>query len=263
MIKNRRQPLPRQSGFILTIEAVLIMTILGIGLFVGLIAVRDALFKQTLSQQGQDFYVFDSSVSPVILGKVAAFDVHETPIVTFVDYGARVDGSGNELNFRALIGVRDDRFTSRQPIFYSNASCTTDPCIAGPSVELYNIGIDGVVETGSVGYLNALQDITYAIGAGDPAVNSGVKGRLLRQTSTACTVTATHAWISQRVVAGSPCTDIADIDLNVTGFWQAESVDYPAGTNVLDSLTPPFYTNMVGKPSLDDYSTVAPTVGGG
>ena len=75
--------------------------------------------------------------------KVAAFDVHETPIVTFVDYGARVDGSGNELNFRALIGVRDDRFTSRQPIFYSNASCTTDPCIAGPSVELYNIGIDG------------------------------------------------------------------------------------------------------------------------
>ena len=58
MIKRISKRIQKQDGFVLTIEALLIFTILGIGLFVGLVALRDAVFKYKLSQQDQDFYVF-------------------------------------------------------------------------------------------------------------------------------------------------------------------------------------------------------------
>lgn len=247
----------KQAGFVLTIEAVLIFTIFGIGLFVGIIAVRDAWFKYSLSQQDQSFYVFDSKVvpSPIVIGKVAGFDEHEAPLVPFIDYGARTDINGNLINYRALIGVRDDRFTSRQPVFYSDASCSLNPCLAGPSAEAsYNTGIDGIAETGAVGYLYALQGITYGIGSG---LGGAIKGRLYRQTTTACAANLGYAWMSQRVVTGTPCTAITATGNNPAGFFIAESVTRSNGDNVLDPLIPPFYTNMVVKPSVT-YSTLAP-----
>ena len=247
----------KQAGFVLTIEAVLIFTILGIGLFVGISAVRDAWFKYTLSQQDQNFYVFDSTVAPqpIVIGKVMGFDEHEAPLVPFIDYGARTDINGNLINYRALIGVRDDRFTSRQPVFYSDASCSLNPCLAEPSGEAsYNIGVDGIAETGGVSYLYALQGITYGIGSG---VGGAIKGRLYRQTTTACSANLQYAWDSQWVVTGSPCRDIADTGANPAGFFIAESLERAANENVLDPLIPPFYTNMIGTPSTT-YSTVAP-----
>lgn len=255
MINKISRRAHKQAGFILTIEAVLIFTILGIGLFVGIIAVRDALFKYSLSQQDQDFYVFDSSDPVIVIGKVAGFDEHEAPLVPFIDYAARTDVNGNLLNFRALIGVRDDRFTSRQPIFYSGASCTGDPCIAGPSTEAsYNIGIDDIPSTGGVGYLNALQGISYGIGIG----NAGeIKGRLYRQSLNACTTNLVSAWDSQRVVTGSPCIAITATGGNPAGFFEAESVERGVGENVLDPLTPVFYTNMISTPSTT-YTAIPP-----
>jgi len=256
MVTNRvSRHTHKQAGFVLTIEAVLIFTILGIGLFVGIIAVRDAWFKYSFSQQDQEFYVFDSSDPVIVIGKVAGFDEHEAPLVPFIDYGARTDINGNLLNFRALIGVRDDRFTSRQPIFYSGASCTGTPCIAGPSAEAsYNTGIDDIPSTGGVGYLNALQGITYGIGSGDAGA---IKGRLYRQSLNACAANLVSAWDSQRVVTGSPCIAITATGPNPAGFFEAESVDHGAGQNVLDPLTPVFYTNMISTPSTT-YSAIPP-----
>ena len=86
VIKKISKRINRQDGFVLTIEALLIFTILGIGLFVGLVALRDAVFKYKLSQQDQDFYVFDSSDPAKVIGKVASFDEHEAPLVPFIDY---------------------------------------------------------------------------------------------------------------------------------------------------------------------------------
>lgn len=249
MINRISKRVHKQAGFVLTIEAVLIFSILGIGLVVGLVAVRDAVFKYKLSQQDQDFYVFDSSDPAKVIGKVMSFDEHEAPLVPFIDYGARTDIDGNPINHRALVGVRDDRFTSRQPIFYSGASCTGNPCIAEPSGEAsYNIGIDGIATTGGVGYLYALQGVSYGIGAG---IAGAVQGRLYRQTTVACGGgNLVSAWDSQRVVLGSPC--IAITPTGPGGFFIAEEVlrgPAPNDVNVLNDLVAPFYTNMIGTPS--------------
>lgn len=245
----------KQAGFVLTIEAVLIATILGIGLFVGIVAVRDAIFKYKLSQQDQDFYVFDSTDPAIVIGKVSHFDEHEAPVVPFIDYGVRTDANGNPINHRALIGVRDDRFTSRQPIFYSGPACTGTPCIAGPSNEAaYNTGVDGIDETGGVGYLYGLQGITYGIGAG---VAGALKGRLYRQSTQACGAgNFSSFWDSQRVVTGAPCVNLAAA-AGTAGFFLAEQVERTPGENVLDPLTPRFYTNMVPTPSTT-YQSVPP-----
>jgi len=255
VIKKISKRINRQDGFVLTIEALLIFTILGIGLFVGLVALRDAVFKYKLSQQDQDFYVFDSSAPPAkVIGKVAGFDEHEAPLVPFIDYGARTDGNGDPINFRALIGVRDDRFTSRQPIFYSGAACDGTACIAGPSAEAsYNTGIDDATTTGGVSYLNALQGITYGIGAGTGAVNSptDIRGWLYRQKIDACSAANLNSiWDSQRVVPLRPCVTIAP-SISANGFFDAEAVVGAgvAAANVLAPLTPPFYTNMISTPS--------------
>ncbi len=50
-----------QDGFILTLELILIISILGIGLFVGFSAIRDALFKYYTSQSSGDVYVSDAN----------------------------------------------------------------------------------------------------------------------------------------------------------------------------------------------------------
>ncbi len=246
----------KQAGFILTLEAVLLATVLGIGLFVGIVAVRDALFKYKLSKQDQDFYVFDSSDPAIVIGKVASFDEHEAPLVPFIDYGVRTDTNGNPINHRALIGIRDDRFTSRQPVFYSGPSCTGDPCIAAPSNELaYNTGVDGLAGTGGVGYLYGLQGISYGIGsvAGDPGA---VKGQLYRQSTQFCGSILQSAWDSQRVVTGTPCITISPT-IGPAGFFVAEPVERSDGLNVLDPLNSPFYTNMISTPSTT-YTAVPP-----
>ena len=57
------------------------------------------------------------------------------------------------------------------------------------------------------------------------------------------------AWDSQRVVTGTPCIGV-NINVGVTNaFYGAESVVRGDGLNVLDPLTPPFYTNMISTPS--------------
>lgn len=235
----------KQAGYILTIEAVLVFTILGIGLFVGFAAVRDAIFKYKLSQQDQSFYVLDNGDPAIVIGKVMSFDEHEAPLVPFIDYGARTDVNGDPVNHRALIGIRDDRFTSRQPVFYSLASCTGNPCIAEAGVEeSYNTGIDNIAGSGGVSYLYGLQGVSYGIGAGD---GGAIKGRLFRQSTQACESNLVSAWDSQRVVTGSPC--IAVTPTGPAGFFIAESVERIPGENVLDPLNSPFYTNMISTPS--------------
>lgn len=238
----------RQAGFVISLEAVIIATILGIGLIVGIVAVRDALFRKALSIRNMNFYVFDSTPDESIaIGKVISFDEHEAPWVPFIDY----DPLGDGRNHRALIGVRDDRFTSRQPIFYTGAACTGNPCIAEAGEEApYNFGVDGIATTGAVGYLYALQGLSYGIGAG-PADDAGTPfdetlvGRLYRQGVGACGPVVS-AWDSQRVVTGSPCITVS----GVAPLVNAVSVDSPAGGNVLDVLVPPFWINEVATPPL-------------
>ncbi|HLF57936.1 MAG TPA: hypothetical protein VI942_13940, partial [Thermoanaerobaculia bacterium] len=53
-----------QGGFVITLELVLILTILGIGLLVGIVAIRNALFVYWQKKKAQAVLVYDSSVPP-------------------------------------------------------------------------------------------------------------------------------------------------------------------------------------------------------
>lgn len=251
-----------QAGFVMSTEAILLLTLMGIGLLVGIVAMRDALFKWTLAQQDAKFVAADSGNPPRLIGEVIGFDQHETPLIPFIDY----DPLGTGVNFRALVGVRDDRFTSRQPVFYSDNACSNNPCLAIAGSETANTFVANILgETGSISYLYALQGggPTYGVGSGS---GGNVRGRLYRQNvGVACGATLNSMWVSQRVVTGNPCVDLNTppgspiSGAGLANFESAVNVVDSNGTNVLESLTPPFITNMVIDPSTDFLS--APPAG--
>ena len=62
---NQYPAINRQAGFVLTLEFILIITILGIGLLVGIVAVRNALIVHIANKKSQQVYVYDSSDPPL------------------------------------------------------------------------------------------------------------------------------------------------------------------------------------------------------
>ena len=206
---GRKPQRVKQKGFIITIELILISTVLVIGTFVGVVAIRDALFKQYVQKQSREVYVTDSDGR--VLGHAIDYDEHEAPRIPYIDRTVEpASPDPAHRNYRALIGIRDDRFTSREPVYYDGANCTGTPCIKAPSDETAdNIGIDNLSATGAVGYIYKLQDgPTYAIGRSP----DGIKGYLFRETANSCPVSPEliqSRYISQKVVTGSPCEAVS------------------------------------------------------
>lgn len=198
----------KQGGFVLTIELILISTILVIGSFSGLVLIRDALIKQKSAISDQQMVVSDANGT--ILGRVIGFDKHEAPKVPLIDRSLQ-ESTGNA--YRALLSIRDDRFTSREAVYYSGANCTGTPCVKAPSDEdTDSTGISGVRSTGVTSYLYALQGSpVYAVGD-DPF---SVKGHLYRGSSDSCPVAPSEIasrYVSQKVVSGKPCESVEFAD---------------------------------------------------
>lgn len=255
----------RQSGFILTMELVLIITILGIGLLVGLVAIKNELFVQYVKKKSEDVYVSDSTDPPIILGKARDFDEHEAPRLFYIDRGADGDGdgvgdgvewppgSGDAANYRAMTGVRDDRFTTRHRIFYRNSyNCGADgivqPCIVTAGNELGDdrgvgiVGIDiddgtggtiggagRIAQAGGISYLYPLQGgPSYGIGRdldNDINFSSGMPGELYREDAASCDPATVHSvWTSQTVIDGEPCESLV-------GGITVEAAKCPDGRN--------------------------------
>ena len=249
----------RQGGFIISMEAILVITILGIGLFIGLAAVRNALFKYYLARQDTSFVVYDSS-SPTrrLLGTAVGFDEHQAPLLAFVDYGVKYPSTAKERNLRALIGVRNDRFTSRQPVFYADANCggTGEVCIA---VETNSGGalVPGVdSEAGPIAQLYAMQDgPVYAVGAGtdgNVATAANLQGALYRSTEVACRGTMQSMWVSTQLYpsSGSLCVPVPGSldESRLRGAVKVETTSGGSPVNVLQVPTARFYVNMVDSP---------------
>ncbi|MDC0662282.1 hypothetical protein [Marinobacter sp. SS21] len=190
----------REAGFVITLELLLIVTILVLGSMVGIVAIRDALVKQYVNSQSQQAIVADAGGK--VLGKAVDFDEHDAPRIVLIDRSL-------PRSYRTLIGVRDDRFTSREAVYYAGPNCSGVPCLKGISDESSDsVGVDGLVGTGNVSYFNALQrGPNYAVGrSGD-----GLSGALYRDSGAACPVAIgdiRSRWISQKVVAGPPCEPI-------------------------------------------------------
>lgn len=205
--KNNSDLKSKQQGFVLTIELILITTILIIGSIGGVVALRNALVKHHFSQQEQEVIIADSNNR--LLGKMVSFDEHEAPIVAYIDRTAPPIQLGERnQNYRVLIGIRDDRFTTREPIYYDAPNCTGNPCIKSTSDESSDsTGLSGIRATGVVSYFNALQGgPNYAIGRSF----DGIKGNLFRSTAEQCPAAIDDIksrYVSQKVVAGSPCED--------------------------------------------------------
>jgi len=260
-----RRHAARHAGFIITLELMLILTILGIGLFVGIIAVRNALFVHAIKKRTQTVWVYDSS-TPVakVLGPARDFDDHETPRLFFIDRG--VVWNGTTRNYRAFVGVRNDRFTSRQRIFYTDDNCGASglalACIARSGEERADdkgvgaaqLGVidaaGGPVLTGTaqlsraggIGYLYPLQDgPSYGIGReidGSPfrLANPGLPGTLYRETPVPCDAGSVRsAWTSQAVVPFEAC---GKLPAGVTTDAM-RCPDSSFGAGVGDSCLPP------------------------
>ncbi|WP_148862801.1 type II secretion system protein [Marinobacter fonticola] len=197
---KRMSPNSRQRGFVITLELVLIITILVLGSLVGLVAIRDALVKHYVMKQNQEAIVVDAAGT--VLGKAVDFDEHDAPRIFLMDQ-SKVSPS------RTLIAIRDDRFTSREAIYYSGANCTGTPCIKTISDETTDsIGVDGQFGSGNVSYFNALQGMAnYAVGAGE----NGLPGALFSESPQACPVPPSKIgsrWVSQKIVVGDPCETV-------------------------------------------------------
>jgi len=186
-----------QQGYILTIELILIITILIIGSIGGVILVRDALIKRHQTKVDNQITVVDANNRP--LGIAVSFDEHQAPLIFYTDRGANN-------TYRALIGIRDDRFTSREAVYYDAPNCQGNPCLKGLSDEATDSqGVSKLNNTGNVSYINALQQgPNYAIGQlGNTAI-----GQLLRSTPQQCPANSEQIlsrYVSQKVVTGSPC----------------------------------------------------------
>ncbi|MBB1443060.1 hypothetical protein [Pseudoalteromonas sp. SG43-3] len=186
-----------QQGYILTIELILIITILIIGSIGGVILVRDALIKRHQTKVDNQITVVDVNNRP--LGIAVSFDEHQAPLIFYTDRGANN-------TYRALIGIRDDRFTSREAVYYDAPNCQGNPCLKGLSDEATDSqGVSKLNNTGNVSYINALQQgPNYAIGQ----LGNSVIGQLLRSTPQQCPANSEQIlsrYVSQKVVTGSPC----------------------------------------------------------
>ncbi|MBH0027413.1 hypothetical protein I6F53_10505 [Pseudoalteromonas sp. SWN29] len=186
-----------QHGYILTIELILIITILIIGSIGGVILVRDALIKRHQTKVDNQITVVDANNRP--LGIAVSFDEHQAPLIFYTDRGANN-------TYRALIGIRDDRFTSREAVYYDAPNCQGNPCLKGLSDEATDSqGVSKLNNTGNVSYINALQQgPNYAIGQ----LGNTVIGQLLRSTPQQCPANSEQIlsrYVSQKVVTGSPC----------------------------------------------------------
>lgn len=186
-----------QQGYILTIELILIITILIIGSIGGVILVRDALIKRHQTKVDNQITVVDANNRP--LGIAVSFDEHQAPLIFYTDRGANN-------TYRALIGIRDDRFTSREAVYYDAPNCQGNPCLKGLSDEATDSqSVSKLNNTGNVSYINALQQgPNYAIGQ----LGNSVIGQLLRSTPQQCPANSEQIlsrYVSQKVVTGSPC----------------------------------------------------------
>jgi hypothetical protein len=230
------------------------------------VVLRDALFKYYVTQQDGRFFVADDSDPPIYVGNVVGFDEHEAALLVFVDYhDADTNPLPNGFNFRTLVGVRADRFTTRQAMFYANSDCAGPPvCIAAPGAALAHNLIQDLLpsSSGTISYLNSLQGNGPSYAVGRNLAVSATQDLLFRSSALQCDVELTSMWVSQTVsaVTQDSCINIAPglSGGSLAPFRIAEALTIPGSTaNVLEGLTPPFYTNMIGNP-LQEFTRTAP-----
>ncbi len=150
-MKERRNR--RQGGFIITVELILIFTIVILATLVALAGVRNALIDSGIFLR--PLLVFDSTApDAVLVGKVFDFDDSETPRILRLDPNT---------DLAIPLAVRNDRFATHTPVFYSADDCTGVPYVHDPSS--FGLALDAFVER-RFGFVGELAGVVYAVGVG-------------------------------------------------------------------------------------------------
>ena len=190
------------SGFIISTELMLILTILVIGSLVGVIAVRNALFELRENKLAYTVIVKDATAPDPFMFKPVNYDLCEAPQILCRDTGltpADPMTPGPTEGLFALVGIRPDRFVSRNRIYFTGAGCTGDAHIAPPGDPSLPIGyLNCGLQVDSAG-----DPVCYGVGPPStfPACTLGVDcpdgGRLFRSDGTTTSmVSVASRWIS-------------------------------------------------------------------
>lgn len=156
-MRNSRARGSRQSGYIISIELLLIFSILIIGSIVAVVGVRDAVLRHLAIRDAAQLKVKDSTApDPLIFGRPVNYDLCEAPQILCPDFGFDENNSGGMATpgstegLRALVGIRPDRFVTRNQIYFTGANCTGDAYIAPPPIP----GSSNFLPSLPVGYFN-------------------------------------------------------------------------------------------------------------
>lgn len=206
----------RSSGFIISLEFLLVVAVVVIPLMIGMILLGRKLITMYLNQVAMMEQplarpvVWDSSGTAKPVGPVMGYDQFETPLVLYRDHTGIIVGT-DEFTPGVLLGVRPNRFTTISRTYYDAPNCAGTPYVKAASA--------AVNPWPMVGFISQSQGINYAVGAGN----------ILYRESALGTAGVNQAigsfWVSQNVGDASPagvpstaCTNIAGTPINLASL---------------------------------------------
>ncbi len=261
-----------ESGYLLTLGLILVFTILIIGSLVGINILRAVFIVKA-----ETGLIEDSAVTPATVGKAVSYDLCEAPQIPCRDTGltpADIVTPGPTEGLYALLAVRPDRFVSRDRIYYTGADCLIP---GGDTAYIAPPAVAATTPVLPVGYLNALQSVSYGVGAPTGWVFATMSptgpGLLYRSADAAvpATVAVASVWTSLapdcvlETWGSGLTTAICEnftTPLTATLLSAVEVVD-DTGTNLLDLYTPPFFIQAPWitwvPPGPEDAALITPT----
>lgn len=140
----------KESGFILTLELLLLMTIFGTVIYFGFQMYQKWLVNSIDPMGGAQTVIYDNAGGGLgnsnIITRAEAYNSFDAPV-----FLSRPDKTA-----AALLGVRANGFTSRQRVYFDAANCTGNAFLLDPS--------DTGAQYGPIADLNELEGVAFAIG---------------------------------------------------------------------------------------------------
>jgi len=234
----------RSSGFVISLEFLLVVALVVIPLMIGMILLgrkvitlylnQVAMMEQPLARP----VVWDSSGTAKPVGPVVGYDSFAAPTVLFRDRTGILFG-GSEFTPGVLLGIRPNRFTTTSRTYYDGVGCAGTPYVKSAA---------SISPWPSVGFIAQTQGVNYAVGSGNVLYREATLG-----TAGANVVIASY-WVSQDVGDASPagppstaCVEITGVGLTVASLDDSGTGTTVTGvTTVVNSFSPGDFVNIAG-----------------
>ncbi len=155
----------RESGFIISLEFLLILALVVFPLMLALILLgrkittlylnQLAFIEQPLTRP----VVWDSAGTAKPVGAVIGYDRFEAPLILYRDASTGLSLNTVQYQPGVLLGVRPNRFTTLSKVYYDGANCAGTPYVKSST--------NALAPWPDVGYIAQMQGINYAVGSGN------------------------------------------------------------------------------------------------